>query len=153
MTEIAITATKSHLRSVRARTPAHLVPILDAVIDYGCAHLLVVQGKDGKIGPLPSGTPIISVIGDDLYTSLGPSGFHPSIRKLFRAADVAVIVACAAEQKFYAIAATVAVLERRNAVIVECRTEREIEWVEFAKKHLRTDRIVLCAVRPEGRPQ
>jgi hypothetical protein len=148
-----ITAAKEHLRSVRERTPAHLVPILDAVIDYGCAHLLVTQGKDGRIGPLPSDKPIITVIADDLYTSLGPNGFHPSIRKLFRAADAAVIVACAPEQKFYAIAATAAVLERRNAVIVECRTEREIEWHAFAKKHLRTDRIVLCAVRPEGRPQ
>jgi hypothetical protein len=149
----SITATKGHLRSVRERTPAHLIPIVDAVLGYGCAHVLVTQGKNGKIGPLPSDKPIITVIGDDLYTSLGPNGFHPSIRKLFRAAEAAVIVACAPEQKFYAIAATVAVLEHRNAVIVECRTERELEWHAFAKRHLRTNRIVLCAVRPEGRPQ
>ena len=126
MTEI-VAATKDHSRSVRKRAPDHLVPILDAVIDYGCAHLLA-QGRDGKIGPLPSDKPIISVIGDDLHVSLGPNGFQPAIRKLFRSADAAVIVACAAEQKFYAIAATVAAFERRNAVIVGCRTEREIEW-------------------------
>ena len=126
MTEI-VAATKDHSRSVRKRAPDHLVPILDAVIDYGCAHLLA-QGRDGKIGPLPSDKPIISVIGDDLHVSLGPNGFHPAIRKLIRSADAAVIVACAAEQKFYAIAATVAAFERRNAVIVGCRTEREIEW-------------------------
>ena len=37
MTEI-VAATKDHSRSVRKRAPDHLVPILDAVIDYGCAH-------------------------------------------------------------------------------------------------------------------
>jgi hypothetical protein len=142
-----------HLRSVRERAPDHLVPILDAVIDFGCAHLLVTQGKNGKIGPLPSAKPIITVIGDDLHVSLGPNGFHPSIRKLFRSADAAVIVACAPEPELYAIAAAVAVLKRRHVVLVESRTERELEWCEFAKRHLRTDRIVLCAVRPEGRPQ
>jgi hypothetical protein len=152
MTDYVI-ASMDRLRSVRERTPDHLIPILDAVIDYGCAHVMVTQGRDGKIGPMPTDKPIITIIGDDTLTSLGPAGFHPSIKKLFRAAGAAVIIACAAEQKFYAIAATVAVLERRNAVIVECRTERELEWHAFATKHLATDRIVLCAVRPEGRPQ
>jgi hypothetical protein len=152
MTEFVI-APLDRLRSVRERAPDHWVPILDAVIDFGCAHVLVTQGTGGKIGPLPSDKPIITLIGDDLNVSLGPNGFHASIRKLFRSADAAVIVACAAEQKFYANAATVAVLERRNAVIVECRPETELEWLAFAKMHLGTNRIVLCSARPEGRPQ
>jgi hypothetical protein len=128
-----------------------MVPVIDATIDHNCAYSLVGQGAGGG-GPLPP-VPVISIVGDDIPASLGPAGFRPSLRKLFRRADAAVIVSCAPEQRFYATAASVAVLERRNAIIVECRPETELEWLAFAKKHLRTGRIMLCTPKPEGRPQ
>jgi hypothetical protein len=118
-------STESRLREARKSTSASLRPLFDAVIDFGCALTVTLQGENAEIDAPPPGRPVISLVTDDPGQSLGPTGFHPTVAKIFRASRAAVIVASQPDATVFAVAASVAALERRNVVIVECDVEQE----------------------------
>ena len=150
-----IIASRDRLRSARKSAPAFLRPIIEAVADFGCGCLMVLQGENVEIevAPLMLDMPRIAVLTDGPGLSLGPAAFHYSIARLFRVAGAAVIVACRPEAKFFAAAASVAAFERRNVVIIECDAELEWSWIAYAGRFLSSSRIIVCTSRPEGRLQ
>jgi hypothetical protein len=72
--------------------------------------------------------------------------------KLSRPDETSTIVAYGAEPRFLAIAGA-ALLKYCNVAMVECRSKRELEWHQHAKRHLDPDCIVPCVDRSDGRTQ
>ena len=127
----------------------HLRPIFEACRDYGIAWATVPQ-KAGKF-TIPTGRPAIVILGDDMHEALGPGGFHArSLRRFVATCEAAVIVSCAPDVRLYEAAASMPVVARRNAVLIETRIEREAEWLGFLQDVNPIIRLLLGTVKPEG---
>ena len=108
--------------------PPHLIQIYAASMFHGVTLGFLYHGTKPLPGERPS-TPWIAIIGDDTDCALGPDGFHPrTISRLLAQADSAVLVACAPLPALYETAALLAIVLRRNVVLIETRPEHELTW-------------------------
>jgi hypothetical protein len=145
----AATVPLARIDAALHRAPAYLRPIYFAVRDEGCVHTLVAQG-DGpfSLDGLPDG-PVITILGDDLFRSKGPEGFHQaSLRSLLARCTCAVIVVGMSE-KPYLMAATTAVLRREDVVIIETRAEHEMHWVNACRAARPDGGLLVCQDRTQ----
>ncbi len=132
--------------------PAHLRPMYLAVRDHGVSFAVVTQ-RAGRFA-FPSDKPVVALLGDDLDEALGPAGFHlKSVRRFVASCEGAVIIACDPQPRLYIAAATVAVMLRRNAVIIETRSEHEADWVDLIRSIKPDIRMLLGTVRPPTEAQ
>lgn len=127
------TVPRARLDDAVRRAPQHLRPLWEAVRDWNCTHAFIQQGK-ARFALAPDRRPCIALIGDDMHTSLGPDGFHrKSLRRLIERCSAAGVMV-GLEPQAYQRVCTNAVLLRQNVVIVETRTQHEIEWVNFLRE-------------------
>jgi hypothetical protein len=144
---IAIRANPFALDFAVKEGPAHLRPIALAVRDQSCDFVLVPQEVKPFVLPL-TGRPLIALIGDDMFSAMGPTGFdQPSLRRLIAGCAAGAVVSSGPDERPYKSAATNAVLLRQNVVIVETRPEREIEWVNFLRDARPEIGLLICSVR------
>jgi hypothetical protein len=104
----------------------------EAASDFALGLMIVLQSQEPF--DLPSGSPFIAVVGDDLFRSIGPGGFEEdSIRKLLAAAGYIGIITCDPVLRVYAEAATIAAKQRKNAVIIETLPAHGRDWCQLAR--------------------
>ena len=143
---VPVARLSSAIASGQAR---HMLPVLEAVRDLGCGWATVPQHA-GRF-TIPTGRPTICVVGDDMLESLGPAAFHRrSLRRFVTTGAGGVLVSSAPEVRFYAAAAVMVAEQRRNAVLVETRPEREAEWLTLMREVNPTMRLVVGSVRRIG---
>lgn len=105
---------------------SHLYPLLDAVARFACSKLLVPQGCNTF--ELPR-SPWIIVIGDDMHFAWGPKAFPAmSLDAAIRAADHGVMITSGPDPYPYRVAATVAVRDRKNALVIETLPNQKEAW-------------------------
>ena len=128
--------------------PEHLRAIYRAVRDHGVSFGVVTQ-RAGRFA-FPSDKPVVTLLGDDLDEALGPPAFHrKSVRRFVASCEAAVIISCDPQPWFYTAATSVAVLKRRNVLIVETRSEVEADWVDLVRSIAPDIRMLIGTVRPE----
>ena len=114
------------------RAAAHLKPLLAAVRDAGCNFGQVPQYA-GRFD-FPEGRPLIGLISDDYKLSCGLQAFHQkSVRRLVARCSAAFIMAGAPDAALYTAAAGLAVISRRNVVIIETQPRWEADWANFVQ--------------------
>jgi hypothetical protein len=140
---------RDELSRAYQKMPPYLNPVLDAVMSFGCGHLMIAQ-RCGHFD-VPTEHPVIAIVGDDLDESLGPTGFHiHSIERLVRGAAADMIVSSAATDEVYGASASVAVIGRHNVIIIETRLEQGSRWLDFVNAANPWLLILLSTVTPEG---
>ena len=127
---------------LRAVGGVHLLPIMIAVRDYGIAFAQILQ--DGGTVSFSFDKPTIILLGDDLEEAKGPSAFHDeSVRSVLGNVSRVIIIACDAQPRFYALAATRAAMDRQHVLIIETRPQHEGDWcalIHRALQHTYTKR-------------
>jgi hypothetical protein len=133
----------------RAYRRSHLYPLFDATARFACSYLLAPQGCNEF--ELPRDPWIIS-IGDDLHFAWGPNAFPAaSLDAAIRAAHHGVIITSGPDPYPYRVAATVAVRDRKNAMIIESLPHQMEAW----RRHIELVRganelpITYCVPFPE----
>jgi len=131
----------------------HLVPIYEAVRDFGCVHAIIPQRSGPFDQPKESvRRPIMLTIGDDIDTSMGPAAFdRRSIKRFVRSCTTAVIVSSEPIVQAYATVAMVAAIYRRNVILVETRLQHETAWLCVLRKMKPDLGVLLSTVKAEGR--
>jgi hypothetical protein len=110
----------------RAIRRSRLFPLIDATANFACSWLIAPQGCAPFA--LPRG-PWIITIGDDLHFAWGPRAFPAeSLDAAIKAADHGVMITSEPEPFPYRVAATVAVRDRKNALIIETRSNQKEAW-------------------------
>ena len=130
--------------------PPYWAPLRQASLKHGVPLILVP--------PHGGATPKISaawicVIGDDRpghFGSPGPDAFHPSVRRLFRRAALVIVLAAEAVLEYYAAVASVAVLERKKAILIETRPEHAEAWQQLATDEGVMRLVVVNSDLPRG---
>lgn len=115
---------------------SYLFPLMDSVARFACSWLIVPQG----CGPfdLPR-DPWIVTIGDDMHFAWGPRAFAAeSLDAAIKAASHGIVITSGPEPYPYRIAATVAVRDRKNALLIETLPHRREEWKRRIE-HVRGD--------------
>lgn len=116
-----------------ARAPEHLQSPFRAVRDEGCGFIIVSQSRNAFT--IPANRPYIVLIGDDLDAAMGPAGFHvASLRTAIAECYGAAVIASEPVVDLYHEAASIAVLKRRNALIVETRPCQQKAWMDLIKE-------------------
>lgn len=120
---------------LRQIMPPYWTPIIDALEKHGTAVLLL--GRSQEPFQMHPELPLITVIGDDYDASndgsTGPMGFDRlSLLKHFANAEAVTIIAGEAKIEHYAAAASVAVLLRKNSILVETQPQWQSEWLQVA---------------------
>jgi hypothetical protein len=130
---------------LRAIGGVHLLPIMIAVRDYGIAFAQILQ--DGGPVSFSFDKPTIILLGDDLEEAKGPSAFHDeSVRAVLGNVSRVIIVACDAQPRFYALAATRAAMDRQHVLIIETRPQHEGDWCALIQNIGTGLPIVLCSI-------
>jgi len=123
---------------------AHLKSIAQAIRDAGLVHSLILRGE--KYPPLPKrlrSRPVLFVVGDDLYTAMGPDAFHrKSLRRAFRGVRLVVIHCAEASAQHYDVATAVA-LAAGKSIIIESQPSHEKEWLAFVGHHAPQASIIM----------
>jgi hypothetical protein len=110
-------------RSIRR---SHLYPLVDATAHFACAFLVVPQGCETFEIPR---SPWIAVIGDDMHFAWGPQAFGAeSLYAAIKAADHGIMITCGPDPYPYRVAGTVAVRDRKNALIIETLPHQKEAW-------------------------
>lgn len=105
---------------------SHLYPLIDATARFACSLLIAAQGCEAF--DLPR-SPWILIVGDDLNFAWGPSAFdRQSLDAAIGAADHCVLVTCGPDPWPYRVAATVAVRDRKNALLIESLPHQQEAW-------------------------
>ncbi|WP_407146349.1 hypothetical protein [Bradyrhizobium sp. ORS 86] len=132
---------------------SHLFPLFDATARFACSLLIAPQGCGAF--ELPRSPWIIS-IGDDMHFAWGPKAFPAeSLDAAIRAADHGVMITSGPDPFPYRVAATVAVRDRKNALLIETLPHqqeawrRRIELVRGADEFTRELPITYCMPFPE----
>ena len=133
-------------RDVKVRR-SHLFPLLDAVAHFACSHLLIPQGC--KAFELPR-DPWIMVIGDDMHFAWGPKAFPEiSLDATLKAADQFVIITSGPDPYPYRVAATLAVRDRRNVLLIESLPHRQEAWLSRIEAIRGSDApVIQCVPAP-----
>ena len=130
---------------LRAIGGVHLLPIMTAVRDYGIAFAEIRQDT----GPVSFrfDKPNIILLGDDLHEAKAPPAFHEeTLRAVLDKVSRVIIVACDAQPRFYALAATRAAIFREHVLIIETLPQHEADWCTLIQKHRAGLPIVLCSI-------
>lgn len=129
----------------------HLIPIFDAVRDHGCSYRMVTN--TGARVALPSASPSIDIIGDDMHEALGPTAFRKSeLKRIFRKARRYAVISSGIDARVYAGVSVIAAVERENVVLVETRPRFEADWIDCIRKYSMVGDsagILVCTVLPE----
>ena len=105
---------------------SHLYPLFDATARFACSLLIAPQGCNAF--DLPRSPWIIS-IGDDLHVAWGPKAFPAeSLDEAIKAADHGVMITSGPDPYPYRVAATVAVRDRKNALLIETLPHQKTAW-------------------------
>jgi hypothetical protein len=105
---------------------SHLYPLMDAVARFACSWLIVPQGCDPFDLPRD---PWMIAIGDDMHFAWGPKAFPAeSLDAAIWAADYGVLITSGPDPFPYRVAATVAVRDRKNALIIETLPHQMEAW-------------------------
>lgn len=105
---------------------SHLFPLFDAAARFACPLLMIPQGCEAFELPRD---PWIITIGDDLHFAWGPQAFPAkSLDAAIKAADHGVMIASGPEPYPYRVAATVAVRDRKNALLIETLPHQREAW-------------------------
>ena len=108
----------------------HLRPPVEAVRDCG-VEVLIVPQHVGELKPPRDSGPLIAPIGDDADAAFGPDASHgKSLRRPFHAAHGSIVVSSGPELGACVGAATLPAVGQRNAVLVETRSEQNIEFIQ-----------------------
>ncbi|MCJ2065187.1 hypothetical protein MKK63_21075 [Methylobacterium sp. J-088] len=146
MMHVASDISRARIDRYLATAPDHLRPILLVVRDSGCAWMNIPQ-QIGRF-EIPKGRPLVSIIGDDLDTAMGPAGFHrKSIRRLLAASRFISIVAAEPQVLAYATPALAAAGLGVNGTIIETRPEFELQWHALAKAEAPKAQMILVSVK------
>jgi hypothetical protein len=118
-------------RQALAKNPnirrSHLYPLVDSTANFAVAYMIAPQGCD--CFDLPR-NPWIIVAGDDMHFAWGPKAFpSKSLDATIKAADQFVIITSGPDPYPYRIAATVAVRDRRNVLLIETLPHRQEAWL------------------------
>jgi hypothetical protein len=135
------------IESDRKVRRSYLYPLLDATAHFACSFLIAPQGCEPFDLPRE---PWIIVIGDDLHFAWGPKAFDAKLLDAaIKSADQFVIISSGPEPYPYRVAATVAVRDRRNALLIETRPQQQEAWRSRIEEIRGTDApIFLCVPHP-----
>lgn len=126
-------AGRDALDSAIPHASAHLVPMLKAVRDHGMAFVIAAQSR--RAFEVPEAGPAVVVIGDDMFRSLGPPGFHlKCVRRLLGRAKAVAIMSGAPVDVMYARMTKEAVSRRAIVVLIETTVAHEAEWSAFVEE-------------------
>ena len=104
----------------------YLYPLLDATAHFACSLLIAPQGCEPFDLPRD---PWIIIVGDDLHFAWGPKAFDAKLLDAaIKSAGQFVLVSSGPEPFAYRVAATVAVRDRRNALLIETRPHQQEAW-------------------------
>ncbi len=135
----------SFIDELRAIGGVHLLPIMTAVRDYGIAFAEILQ-DDGPVS-FHFDRPNIILLGNDLHEGKGPPAFHEeTLRAILDSVSRVIIVACDAQPRFYALAATRAAIYREHVLIIETLPQHEADWCTLIQKRRTSLPIVLCSI-------
>jgi hypothetical protein len=128
---------------------SHLYPIMDAVARFACSWLIAPQGCAPFDLPRD---PWMITIGDNMHFAWGPKAFPAeSLDAAIKAADHCVMITSGPEPFPYRVAATVAVRDRKNALIIETLPHQKEAW-QRRIEHVRGDAELptfYCVALPE----
>jgi hypothetical protein len=135
------------LKRDRGYKRSHLYPLLDATAHFACSLMIAPQGCNEFELPRD---PWIIIVGDDLHFAWGPKAFDANLLDAaIKSADQFVIVSSGPEPFPYRAAATVAVRDRRNALLIETRPHQQEAWRSRIEEIRGSDApIILCVPHP-----
>ena len=138
---------RKSIESDRNIRRSHLYPLLDATAHFACSLLIAPQGC--KPFDLPR-EPWIIILGDDLHFAWGPNAFDAKLLDAaIKSAGQFVIVSSGPEPFPYRVAATVAVRDRRNALLIETLPHQQEAWRTRIEEIRGPDApIFLCVPHP-----
>ena len=138
---------RKSIKSDRNIRRSHLGPLLDATAHFACSFLIAPQGCEPFDLPRD---PWIIILGDDLHLAWGPKAFDAKLLDAaIKSAGHFVIVSSGPDPFPYRIAATVAVRDRRNALLIETRPNQQEAWVSRIQEIRGADApISLCVPHP-----
>jgi hypothetical protein len=117
---------RKFIKSDRKVRLTHLYPLLDATAHFACSFLIAPQGCEPFDLPRE---PWIIILGDDLHFAWGPKAFDAKLLDAaIRSAGQFVIISSGLEPFAYRVAATAAVRDRRNALLIETRPHQQEAW-------------------------
>ena len=112
-------------RDVKMRR-SHLFPLFDATAHFACSLLMAPQGCNEF--ELPRSPWIVS-IGDDMHFAWGPKAFPAnSLDAAITKADHFILITSGPEPFPYRVAATVAVRNRGNVLLIESLPHQHEAW-------------------------
>jgi hypothetical protein len=125
----------------------HLTPILEAVRDKGLVFGLIQHGSQPN--RVLNNVPILAVIGDDLDTSTGPSGFRPDTLKwaLTNARSI-ILHTTTAQEGQYAAAIADALENEWLVVLIESNLTKQQAWIDAIEKHAPQTPLTLISFTP-----
>jgi hypothetical protein len=114
------------IKSDRKVRRSYLYPLLDATAHFACSLLIAPQGCEPFDLPRE---PWIIIIGDDLHFAWGPKAFDAKLLDAaIKSAGQFVIISSGPEPFAYRVAATAAVRDRRNALLIETQPHQQEAW-------------------------
>ena len=139
--------TRTFIKANRNVRRSHLYPLLDATAHFACSLVIAPQGCDPFDLPRE---PWIIVLGDDLHFAWGPKAFDAKLLDAaIKSAGQFVIVSSGPEPFPYRVAATVAVRDRRNALLIETLPHQQEAWRTRIEEIRGPDApIFLCVPHP-----
>jgi hypothetical protein len=138
---------RKSIESDRKVRRSHLYPLLDATARFACSFLIAPQGCAPFDLPRE---PWIIILGDDLHFAWGPKAFDATLLDAaIKSAGQFVIISSGPEPYPYRVAATVAVRDRRNALLIETLPHQQEAWRLRIQAIRGADApIVMCVPHP-----
>jgi hypothetical protein len=138
---------RKSIKSDRNVRRHYLYPLLDATAHFACSLLIAPQGCEPFDLPRD---PWIIIVGDDLLFAWGPKAFDAKLLDAaIKSAGQFVIVSSGPEPFPYRVAATVAVRDRRNALLIETLPCQQEAWLSRIQALRGVDApIFLCVPHP-----
>lgn len=116
---------------------SHLFPLMDATARFACSLLIMPQGC--KPFDLPRDPWIVSV-GDDMHCAWGPKAFPAeTLDAAINTAGHCVMVLSGPDPFPYRVAATVAVRDRKNCLLIESLPHQKAAWLQRIESVRDTD--------------
>jgi hypothetical protein len=138
---------RKSIKSDRSVRRCHLYPLLEATAHFACSFLIAPQGCEQFDLPRE---PWIIILADDLHFAWGPKAFDAKLLDVaIKSAGHFVIISSGPEPLAYRVAATVAVRDRRNFLLIETLPCQEEAWLARIRAIRGVDApILLCVPHP-----
>lgn len=117
---------------LKASGGTHLLPLVDAA-EHGVTTVFVVGRERFPVRRIHREHGMVVIIGDDLHTAQGPSGYH--LRTLTKLAGKANAWAVMSGAPVPAVYAAAAVMATTGAIVllVETQIREELSWTEYLR--------------------